>query len=592
MALSRDIQTTLHRLVMIVLGAAAAFALWALTENWKDPAIAPSLYLALLSFVSVYSIVALALAGPVPILRALYGALILAVPMTVLMVLAGQRHVNATDLLDDPPMLGVAVLLLLFATPFLSVWLQDRTRWDQYATLFDTAWTMAVRCFAAWVFVIVFWMVAFLSNVLLGLVDVNLVEQIFETDWVRFGLTGAVLGLGLAVVYEIRETVSPYLILRLLRLLVPLVLVVVTVFLLALPFRGINHLFGDFSGAGILMGAAIVSITLISAALDQSNDAAVSTRGIRTATRALAILLPFLTVLAAWAVVLRVQQYGWTPDRVLAACMAVFLVAYGIGYCAVAVLRRSWMDRIRRVNVIMALAVIGMTVLWLTPVLNPYRIATSSQVARFERGDITLDELALWSMANDWGKAGKAGLTRLETMTSRADYDELVAQINMVRTLLNPFQFERAVADRNAPDQAVQLAKLMVVRPEGPLLTADIFADLPPYRLTQWLEGCQRKLPDGRAGCVMIRGQFTPAADARAQGIVVYLTDSGRAQANFVMLRDDAAIVVRDVFDPVADTWPRFGEDIIAQALDGQFDIRPSNAKALHIGGLVLIPGN
>lgn len=592
MRLSREMQVAAHRLVLFALGGAAALAIWALGENWDDRAISPTLYLALFCFVTTYATVALALAGPVAVRRALVGALMLAAPITVLAIWAGQRQIVATDVLDDPVTLSVAAILTLFATPFLSVWLQDRGRWLQYEALFEAAWTMTVRYAVAWAFVAVFWLLAFLSNALLDLVDINAIDAVLRTDWARFGLSGAVLGLGLAVVYELRDTISPFLILRLLRLLVPLVLVVVGVFLLAIPFRGLTQLFGDFSAAGTLMGAAMVSITLISTALDRNDEAAVSTRGLRAATRILAVLLPLLAGLAVWAVFLRVQQYGWTPDRVLAACVALFLLTYGIGYSGVVLARTGWMARIRTLNVGMALAVIGVCVLWMTPILNAYRISAASQVMRFEQGESTLDQLAMWQMANDWGRAGRAGLERLEQMNEHPDHAELVARVDMVRALPNPFQFERAVADRVAPDRAALLAEKMEVRPRDAKLNASTFADLPAYRMEQWLEGCERQLPDGRAGCVLIRGQFTPAAHAAGQGIVLYLTEDGHARANFTMLREGAPIVVREVFDPVADTWPTLAADVVAQALDGRFDIRPSSANALHIDGLVLVPGN
>ena len=74
MALNREMQIAVHRVVMFVLGGGAALALWALGRNWDNPDLPPTLYLALFSFVAAYSAVALALAGPVPTRRALTGA--------------------------------------------------------------------------------------------------------------------------------------------------------------------------------------------------------------------------------------------------------------------------------------------------------------------------------------------------------------------------------------------------------------------------------------------------------------------------------------------------------------------------------------
>lgn len=588
MALNNEQQIAVHRMVLAALGAAAALGLWLLSDHWDDTALAAPVFLALFIFVPVYFGVALALAGPVSVGRALAGALALAVPVTALVSLAGLRQVQATDLLDDPAMLGVAALLVLFSTPFLLVWLQDRPSVLRYASLFDAAWTMTVRYVAAWAFVAVFWLVVFLSDSLLKLVDIDAIGQVLGTDWARFGLSGAVLGLGLAVVDELRDTISPFVFLRLFRLLVPVVLAVVAVFLVAVPVRGLSDLFGDFSAAGPLMGAAIAAVTLISVALDRSDETAVRTRGLRGATRGLALLLPLLAALAVWALVLRVRDYGWTPDRILASLFAMFLLAYGLGYGAACLGRTGWMARVRRVNVAMALAAIAVLALWMTPVLDVYRLSSASQLARFQAGQSKLVQLPLWQMGHDWGRAGKAALARLETMTDRADHAELLARIQDVRNEVNPFQFEQAVQARSAPDRARALLEVMAVRPQGSRMSPGLLAAAPAYRLDQWLTGCRRRLPDGRAGCVLVQGAFSPSAPAGAQGIVLYLDGDGTARADHVVLHMPGETAVRDVFDPVANSWPILPGEAVAQALDGEFQIRPSGSNALFIGGAVL----
>ena len=586
-----DARIAAHRAIMAVLGGAAALALWSLGRNWENPALAPALYLALFTFVATFASVALALAGPVPVRRALTGAAIPAVVVTMLVSLAGLRHVVATDLLDDPVMLAVAAVLVVFSTPFLMVRLQDRPAWMQYARLFDAAWTMAIRYAIAWAFVGIFWLVAFLSDALLDLVDVHVVDLLMHSDWTRFMVSGAILGLGLAVVYELRETISPFLFLRLLRLLVPVVLLVVAIFLGAIPFRGLTGLFGDFSAAAILMGAAVVAVTLISTALDQDDDRAVSTRGIRTATQGLAVLLPLLSALAVWAVVLRVRQYGWTPDRILAMAVALFLLTYGLAYCGSVLARGGWMARIRRVNVLMALAVVSVSALLMTPVLDVYRISANSQLARFASGRSTLDQLALWPLAHEWGRGGQAALNRLEAMTDHPEHGDLVARIAAARNGANVYQFETAVQQSEIPERADRLQRLLPVRPEGAEMHPDLFSHASSFQLEHWLDACRRRLPDGRAACVLVQGAFSPDVAPGQQGMLLYLDANGNIWANHLVFRSGSDLSVRQAFDPINSVWPTLPEKVIEQALDGTFDIRPSGVNALVIGDTVLAPG-
>lgn len=587
----RDMQVALRRAVQVGLGTAAGLALWALAESWQSPALPPAIYLALFVFLLVQSGTALVLAGPFHTRRALGGALALSLPVTALAVLAGIRYATPTGFLDDPVMLAVLTVLVVFAVPFLSVWMRARQDWLDYAALFRSAWTVVVRYLAGWAFVAAFWMVAYLSARLLGLVGIEAVERLLGLAPVRFGLTGAMLGMGLAVAYELRDTINPFLILRLLRLLLPLVLAVVAVFLGAVPFRGLTQLFGEFSAAGPLIATSMVAITLISTALDETDDKAVSTRGLRAATRALALLTPLLAGLAVWAVALRVRQYGWTPDRVLAGSVATVLLAYGLGY-AIAALRHGWTGRVRGVNVAMALVVISGAALWMTPLLDAFRISASSQVQRYVEGRAAPEDLPLWQMAHDWGRAGRDAVARLAALADDSGDGELARLTGLVRDNPDPFHYRQAAERLRLPEAAAELARLMPVRPETAAALLADFAALPTINRDQWLAGCRRNLPDGRPGCVMVTGPFLPARDSDGQAIVLYLDDAGGVRGNHVLRRRSGELSVRVIYDPVDDTWPTLPADAIARALDGAFRIAPAGTQALWLGDAVLVPGH
>jgi hypothetical protein len=579
-----------HRVIMAGLGGVSGLALWQLGEQWDNPAMAPAHFLALLVFVAVFSSVALALSGPVTVARSLSGAAMMALVLTLLVSLAGTRHVVATDLLDDRVMLTVAAVLVLFATPFLLVWMRVPNEVMHYGALFEAAWRMTVRYGLALVFVAIFWLVVALSDALLDLVEIDAMERLMRQGWARFGLSGAVLGLGLAVVHELRETISPYLLLRLLRLLLPLVLAVVAVFLVAVPLNGLNRLFGEFSVAGTLIGTAAVAVTLISTALDRDDSDAVRTRGLQLATQALAVLLPPLTLLAVWAVALRVRQYGWTPDRIMAMAVAGFLMSYGLAYCGAVLLRGGWMARIRRVNVAMALMVIAGTVLWMTPVLDVYRISTASQIDRFRSDRITLSQLALWPMAHEWGKAGQAGLSTLEAMSGEPGRAGLDEQIAAARVAENRYQFEQRVQNRLTPGRVEGLARLMPVRPEGAGFEATLLDGIPAFALEMWLDGCQRRTADDRPGCVMVLGAFLPSVPAEEQAMVLYLDAGDRTRISHVIFGTDNAFQMRDVLEPATGAWPVLPAAAISEIQDGAFELKPSGVNALSLGGRLLAP--
>ncbi len=572
------------RAMTTLAGALAALALWGLGELWGQSGVRPLAVLVGVTFVLVQGGMTLTLSGPLPARKAFFGALFLALPVAGLVGFAGLRFAPATDVVEDPAVPLMTALLVLYGAPFLLVRLVKPDQWRRYEALFDAAWTMHLRFVVALVFAGLFWLLLLLSNELLKLVEVAVIEALIRREWLAFGLTGGLVGLGAAVVYELRGTISPYLLLRLLRLMVPLALLVVVVFLAAVPLRPFSALFGEFSAAATLMGTAIAAITLVSAALDQSDADAVAARWMQMAVRALAILVLPLTALAAWAIWQRVGQYGWTPDRVLAQTAALLLLAYGAGYAICAANPGAWMARIRQANVAMAGLVIVVATLWMTPVLDAQRIAVASQIARFQGGAVSLDGLPLWEMAHDWGKAGRRGLARLEEGAG----PDLAIRIEKARASNSRFRFTRDVREEELPAKAAELARMIPVSPTDKTLGTDAFSKMPAYRINDWTEGCKRLMPDGRAGCVLVVGDFQPSG---AQGVLIY-RNGARARAQFLLFDQGVVSGVSTMVDLRTNGIKVLPATVITQAQDGAFELRPTGQKALWIQGHAIVRGN
>jgi len=580
------------RVFLVAFGAIAAFCLWVLADSWGGDILGARLFLALFSFAAVLFGVGLALTGPLPIGRSVLGGLALALPVSGLITWAGFRFDEASQFLDDPSALAIGGVIVLFATPFVSTFLTDRSRWFEYEVLFDTAWAITVRYIAGWLFVAIFWVVVFLSNALLELVDIDIIEWLFDIDWVRFALSGAILGLGLAVAFELRDYVSPRLVLRLIRLLLPILLAVVAVFVVVLPFRGLTQLFGDFSSAGILMGVSIAAISLISIALDRDDAYGINTTGMKAAARSLAILVPVLSGLALWAVILRVQQYAWTPERVLATTVALVLLLYGVIYAIAALRGRGWRGGIRRSNVTMALLSLAVAALWLTPILNAERISAQSQLARYVSGSATAAQMPLWEMSADWGRAGDAALAELQILADSRPDPDLLSRLDALDDADSRFAFERQVDNQTAQGLLGDLIPLIAVRPQGVVtLTAEMFSDLPDYRLTRWHAGCARTDPDVPT-CVWIAGPFLPGIAAADQAVLIF-GDGSRVVANHMTIEDGRILArVRELYDADTGTWGQLPSDAVSQILNGGFSIQPSGIFALELQGLSLVPGN
>ncbi|TLP67897.1 DUF4153 domain-containing protein [Parasedimentitalea maritima] len=584
MSLNAAVELSKNRAILFGLGFVSGLALWQLSEHWDNPALPPWLLLALLSFIGSYASVALALCGPVSVLRALGGALVLSVPFTALTSLAGRRYELATEILDQPVPISVSILVLLLATPFLIVGLQNRPVWRSYTALFETAWALTIRYLSAWVFVGLFWVLMFLSDALLSLVEVKVIDWITDEEWLVFGLTGGVLGLAMAVVFELRAAVSPFLLLRLLRLLVLPVLAVVAVFLIAIPLRGLSQLFGDFSAAATLMSVATVMITLIAVVLERDDARMRESVTISISTQYLAVLLPFVTGLAAWSIWLRVFDYGWTPDRVLAACFSAVLLGYGVLY-PLAVLRRTgWEERIRRINVWLALVTIAISAALLTPLLNPDKIAASSQVQRYQDGRLSLDKFPIAQLEHDWGRAGQEALKALED-SPESQSPELIRRLQDFRSADNRWAFERGVTSEKLEGLKAELVEKLPIFPEGETLNIEDLEGLEQYDLSLWLTGCDLPVSNGRPGCVLIIDQFDLNSDR--QGMLLYRNShyALTVKTRFLTFATQGLALSKEAQVLAGQARPRLNTMAIEQIFSGEYSVGPSSLRALHVGG-------
>ncbi len=520
-------EIALNRLIMALIGGAAGLAAYGLIEVLPDYVENERLLLLIVTATGGFFAGFLAATGPLPFARAALAAAVAAVPAAILITWASFRFETVEDFLETGHPLAACAAIVVIGLPFLIAAQQPGRGWRDYPALFTEAWNIVVRYAAAWVFVGVFWGVLMLSHLLLSLVGIEIIEDLIDIDVVPFVLTGLVLGLALAVVVELSDYVSPFLILRLLRLLLPPVLVVTAVFLVALPIQGLSDLFGGISTAATLMGMAVGIATLITSALDRTDDEAAEAAVTRGSAQLLALAMPVLGILALYAIWLRVADHGWTPHRLAAATGALIVLGYGILYALAVALRRNWTGRIRGANVAMALATVAAAVLWLTPLVDPQRISAADQVARFARGDVSAEDLDLWFLGRESGVAGTAALERLAAM-DHPGAEKLAARIETLATATSRWSFENEVPQVDTPAKLALIAERLAVRPDGARLPDDPFPGLSATDLSTIAEGCERTTPGGAPGCVLVMADFVAEVPGD-EGMLFHMVSDRRA---------------------------------------------------------------
>ncbi len=583
-SISRD------RLILTVIGGLAGFAAYLMIEVLPDHIDNERVLLFIAASTGAFFAAFIGATGPLPFPRAAIAGLIAGVPAAVLLTWSSLRFDEVEDMMETGHMPLAYILIVSISLPFLIAGQREGEGWRNYPALFQHAWKIVVRYAAAWLFVGLFWAVVFLSDALFGLVGLDIIEELLEIEWVPFVLTGAVLGIAMAVVVELSDYVSPFLILRLLRLLLPVVLLVTAVFLIALPFRGLSNLFGGLSAAATLMGMALGIATLITSGLDQGDADAAQSRIMQGAMQALSLMMPVLAGLAIYAIALRVADYGWSPTRVAAAAASAVVMAYALFYAVAVALRAGWMGRIRGANMIIALGVIVLAALWLSPVLDAQRISANSQLARFEAGKVSAEDLDLWALSGEMGRAGDRVLERLKALDHPAA-EILRARIARLEQSSGRYEFEQG-DDRIGIEtlRADFIGRLQVI-PGDASLPDGLFDEIGRDDLNRWLEACDRSTPKGRTGCGLLLADLLPA-DPGDEALLVLQSHDGLAQ---IVVFEPARSPKRRFNQPLfvsGSGSSTFDAGFLDRLIDGAYSIGPARLNHLRVrdSELVLSP--
>lgn len=569
------------RAVMMAIGAIAGLSLWYLVDVLPDQVDSERLLLGVSAFAAAFFFSLLAANGPLALGKSLRLALMVSVLPALLYFWASFRFDEVVQFMESMHPTLAFMVLVSIPVPFLIAAMGPARNWRNYPELFNQAWNIVVRYLAAWVFVGVFWGVVFLSDALFKIIGLNIIEIILDIEPVPFVLTGLVLGLALAVVHELSEYVSPYLILQLMRLLLPVILLVTIVFVAGVPFAGLSGLFGGLSSATILLAIAMGTITLVAAGVDQSDETGVSTRLMRFSTQGLAVILPVLAVLAAYAIWARVDQHGWTPRRLAAASFAVLVLGYAIAY-ALAVLRRTnWMASIRDANIFLAFMTIAMALFWLTPVLNPQRISTNSQLLRYSSGKTTFADLDLWTIYNEWGVSGAASIDKFADAVP-GDADEIAIRLAALKTSTSVYAFRQMLKTPD-PVERQEFLSLLPVLPMGETLPEGVFANVTEFG--SWLKACKGETPAGNPACIAIVADFLPKNGGNE---VLIVTNVSGGWTDVQVWAEIETGTWKNQGNPVfldGANFSSFRRETIDTLVAGEYSIEPVEMRTINIDG-------
>lgn len=309
------------------------------------------------------------------------------------------------------------LLMAMLALPWIQYSLHVSREQARYPHFYRQLWLNALTLLIVFVANGLFWLVLLLWSEMFKLVGIPFFSTLFfDTDWfgyVAFGLITA-LAVVLARTQSRLVTAVQKLLTFIATGLLPLVALLALMFILTLPFTGLEAISQRVSAAGLMSTLTLLLLLLMAIVREPQKEALPYPGALRYLIKCSLIVAPIYMLIAGWSLWVRIQQYGWTPERLYGVLVVVVLLVWSFGYLA-SILRRGRNPLELQGPVILgvSLLALGLLVLLSSPVIDAWRISVNSHMGLYNSGKIKPDQVSLY-MLDHSGKPGRAALEALQ----------------------------------------------------------------------------------------------------------------------------------------------------------------------------------
>lgn len=312
---------------------------------------------------------------------------------------------------------GASVAIALFiALPYLQCRIAHR-RWSApYPDLFEYGWQNALTLILTGVFVGISWGVLALCAVLFELIGIKFFGDLFSDPRFAYLATGIMVGLGILVgrTQQRPVQVARQILFAIFKGLLPLLSLIAVLFVVSLPFTGLDALWRTRSATLILMCLIALLVLFVNAVYQDGEGEPPYPAWLRRIVEAALLSLPIYAALGLYALGLRIAQHGWTGDRFWALVASLLLSGYAFGYAWAALRpRQGWLRPLMRVNVIVSLVALALAVAANSWLLDPHRLSVGDQLARLHDDRIAAEDFDLRHLRFDSGRRGYEALLAL-----------------------------------------------------------------------------------------------------------------------------------------------------------------------------------
>lgn len=435
-----------------------------------------------------------------------------------------------------------------------------------YQVLFTNSWRNFLVTALSAVFVLIFWLILMLWGELFRLIRIDFFHDLFNEDWFIFPALGFAFGLGVIIFRNLTRVIDNItkLLHGLIKLLLPLVVAVAVFFLAALPFVGLDVLWSTKRGTALLLWLLAIMLFFTNAVYQDGREANPYSAIIHRLIFSGLCVMPIISLLSLYGLVLRINQYGWSVERCWGFVVWFVLTMLAVGYVMGIFRRRAdWTDDLVRVNTSMGLVVLAIMVLANTPILDFRKISLWSQMNRLESGEIELREFDFWYAKNHLARPGYLAMEEMKLQVGDSDPELL----DLIENPVDKWQAQRL-------QDSEDLWAKMTYRPEP----FDVPVRLKNFINKQYIAG-----PGGDP--VLFRVDLD--GDGQNEYLLFHLQEYGGVNSQFYYLSDEGWTYG---FLSHPGWRPGGGGDTFESIRTGEIRIVDPRFKHLEIGGVLVQP--
>jgi hypothetical protein len=323
------------------------------------------------------------------------------------------QYNQVPDIFEFPFLSGIFAVLI--AAPLFQT-VRDEGAWRfPYARLHRHAWTDAVIGAASLAFTGVTFLLAWLIASLFDVIGIEAIKDLLKEDWFNWMLAGLAFGGALGILRERDALVATLqkLVMVVFAVLAPVLAIALAAFLLSLPFTGLKGLWeSDIPATPMLLLSGAGAILLVNAVIGDGRDERGPNIWLQRAALVLLVCILPLAILAGMSMGERINQYGWTPERIWGVIAVAIAIAFGLAaWWAVYKGRREFDGPLRPLQTRFAIGLCGLALFLSLPIVDFGAISARSQLARLNGGEVKPEEFDWTAMAFDFGPEGRERLS-------------------------------------------------------------------------------------------------------------------------------------------------------------------------------------